>query len=59
MIKIVQYASYANSEPDVIEEKLAQAQLEDEVPDTTMLDSVILPAIASVSLTDFLIYLCR
>ncbi|PBL00249.1 Pkinase-domain-containing protein [Armillaria gallica] len=43
-----QYASYANSEPDVIEEKLAQAQLEDEVPDTTMLDSVILPAIASL-----------
>ncbi|KAJ7292981.1 kinase-like domain-containing protein [Mycena rebaudengoi] len=31
-----------------IQEKLGQVQLEDDLPDTTMLDSVILPAIASL-----------
>lgn len=33
-----------------LSEKMSHVQLEDDLPDTTMLDSVILPAIASVSL---------
>lgn len=45
-----QYSDTYSSRGDVqLQEKLAQAHIDDDVSDTTMLDSVILPAIASVS----------
>lgn len=37
---------------DLAEAMQSKMELEDEVPDTTMLDSVVLPAIASVSTFD-------
>jgi len=41
--------TYPTRSDDVqLQQKLAQVHLDDEVPDTTMLDSVILPAIASL-----------
>lgn len=42
-----QYEDAYSSHSHIVQE--GQVQLEDELPDTTMLDSVILPAIASVS----------
>ena len=45
-----QYAdTYSSTKSSVVQEKMREMQLEDELPDTTMLDSVVLPAIASVS----------
>jgi serine/threonine-protein kinase 24/25/MST4 len=43
-----QYTEAYPDPADLIEGKMNNAHLEDELPDTTMLDSVILPAIASV-----------
>lgn len=43
-----QYTDAYPPEVDAVAEKMSHAQLDEEVPDTTMLDSVILPAIASV-----------
>jgi hypothetical protein len=44
-----QYSDYSvRTSTTQVTEKLSQVQLEDDLPDTTMLDSVILPAIASV-----------
>ena len=44
-----QYPEPYPSHDEVLQQTLGQVQLEDDLPDTTMLDSVILPAIASVS----------
>lgn len=44
-----QYVDAYSSHSQILQEGRGQAPLEDELPDTTMLDSVILPAIASVS----------
>ena len=41
--------TYSSTKSSMVQQKLQELQLEDEVPDTTMLDSVVLPAIASVS----------
>lgn len=50
-----QYAdTYSSTKSSIVQQKMRDMQLEDELPDTTMLDSVVLPAIASVST----IYLC-
>jgi hypothetical protein len=47
-----QYAdTYSSTKSSVVQQKMREMQLEDELPDTTMLDSVVLPAIASVSPT--------
>jgi serine/threonine-protein kinase 24/25/MST4 len=44
-----QYSDYtAHADTAQLTDKLSQVQLEDDLPDTTMLDSVILPAIASL-----------
>lgn len=40
--------TYSSTKSSMVQQKLQDLQLEDEVPDTTMLDSVVLPAIASV-----------
>jgi hypothetical protein len=53
-----QYPDPYPSQGSVVQQKLGQVQLEDDLPDTTMLDSVILPAIASVSCSTAL-YLCH
>lgn len=45
-----QYLDYPEK-PSPIMQKMEELHLDDDVPDTTMLDSVILPAIASVSET--------
>lgn len=44
-----QYVDAYQSHSEIVQEGRGQVPLEDELPDTTMLDSVILPAIASVS----------
>lgn len=44
-----QYPDTYSSTKSSIVQKMQDIQLEDELPDTTMLDSVVLPAIASVS----------
>jgi serine/threonine-protein kinase 24/25/MST4 len=45
-----QYAdTYSSTKSSVVQQKMREIQLEDDLPDTTMLDSVVLPAIASVS----------
>lgn len=44
-----QYVDAHSSHSQIIQEGRGEVPLEDELPDTTMLDSVILPAIASVS----------
>lgn len=50
-----QYLDTFPGRAEVVQLKMEQVQLDDEdVPDTTMLDSVILPAIASVSLCDII-----
>lgn len=46
-----QYQDTYPSRGAILEEGRGEVPLEDELPDTTMLDSVILPAIASVSIT--------
>lgn len=54
------YAGGYRQSDEILEEKISRTHLTDdevEVPDTTMLDSVILPAIASVSSSDSLPYL--
>ncbi|KAF7337543.1 Pkinase-domain-containing protein [Mycena sanguinolenta] len=43
-----QYSDYSHPSTAQLSDKLSQVQLEDDLPDTTMLDSVILPAIASL-----------
>jgi len=43
-----QYPEPYPSHDEVLQQTLGQVQLEDDLPDTTMLDSVILPAIASL-----------
>jgi serine/threonine-protein kinase 24/25/MST4 len=48
-----QYEDAYSSHSQILQEGRGQAPLEDELPDTTMLDSVILPAIASVSIYGF------
>ena len=44
-----QYLDAYSSHSQILQEGRGQTPLEDELPDTTILDSVILPAIASVS----------
>jgi serine/threonine-protein kinase 24/25/MST4 len=41
--------TYSSSKTNMLHQKMQDIQLEDDLPDTTMLDSVVLPAIASVS----------
>lgn len=41
--------TYSSAKGSVIQQKMQDMHLEDDLPDTTMLDSVVLPAIASVS----------
>jgi hypothetical protein len=48
------YEDAYSSRSQILQEDRGEATLEDELPDTTMLDSVILPAIASVSKSGFL-----
>ncbi|KAF9453880.1 STE/STE20/YSK protein kinase [Macrolepiota fuliginosa MF-IS2] len=43
-----QYPDTYSAKTGVVHQKMADMQLEEELPDTTMLDSVILPAIASL-----------
>ncbi|KIM88795.1 hypothetical protein PILCRDRAFT_61744, partial [Piloderma croceum F 1598] len=43
------YEDVYSSRSQILQEGQGEAPLEDELPDTTMLDSVILPAIASVN----------
>jgi serine/threonine-protein kinase 24/25/MST4 len=40
--------TYSSAKGSVIHQKMQDMHVEDDLPDTTMLDSVILPAIASV-----------
>jgi hypothetical protein len=42
--------TYSSTKSSIVQQKMQEIQLEDELPDTTMLDSVVLPAIASVSI---------
>jgi serine/threonine-protein kinase 24/25/MST4 len=44
-----EYADDYADRAEPLQQKPTPTQLEDELPDTTMLDSVILPAIATVS----------
>jgi len=41
--------TYSSTKSSVVIQKMQDMQVEDDLPDTTMLDSVVLPAIASVS----------
>jgi len=41
--------TYSSAKTNMLHQKMQDIQLEDDLPDTTMLDSVVLPAIASVS----------
>ena len=41
--------NYSSTKTNMLHQKMQDIQLEDDLPDTTMLDSVVLPAIASVS----------
>jgi serine/threonine-protein kinase 24/25/MST4 len=44
-----QYAeTYSSTKSNIVQQKMQDMHLEDDLPDTTMLDSVVLPAIASV-----------
>jgi hypothetical protein len=40
---------YSSAKTSMLHQKMQDIHLEDDLPDTTMLDSVVLPAIASVS----------
>lgn len=40
--------TYSSTKSSIVQQKMQEIQLEDELPDTTMLDSVVLPAIASL-----------
>lgn len=44
-----QYVDTYSAKTGVVQQKMADMHLEEDLPDTTMLDSVVLPAIASVS----------
>jgi serine/threonine-protein kinase 24/25/MST4 len=48
-----QYLDTYPAKVDPLSHRMEDVQLEDDLPDTTMLDSVILPAIASVSAFSF------
>ena len=39
---------YSSAKTSMLQRKMQDIQLDDDLPDTTMLDSVVLPAIASV-----------
>lgn len=41
--------TFSSAKTNMLHQKMQDIQLEDDLPDTTMLDSVVLPAIASVS----------
>lgn len=41
--------TYSSTKSNNVQQKMQDMHLEDDLPDTTMLDSVVLPAIASVS----------
>jgi len=44
-----QYAeTYSSTRSNIMQQKMQDIHLEDDLPDTTMLDSVVLPAISSV-----------
>lgn len=53
--------TYSSTKTNMLHQKMQDIQLEDDLPDTTMLDSVVLPAISSVSFipnSDFVVLIC-